>query len=95
VLGDLDNDGIAELLIGADDPDTAAACPGGAQRGVAQLFYGALGAVARPRAEADFSYTATVGQVVPSFVGDINQDGFKDFALLDSGCGTNALFLMY
>jgi hypothetical protein len=91
LLGDLDNDGISELLIGADDPDGS----GATAFGVAQLFYGALNGVGRARSAADFAYTSTRGQVVPNFVGDINGDGFNDVALLDSGFGANTLFVLY
>lgn len=92
VIGDLNADGFAELLIGATAPDTGA--PAGST-GRAQLFYGTSGGGARARAAADFSYSAASGQVVPNFVGDIDGDGFDDLALLDSGSGANAVFLMY
>lgn len=91
LLGDLDNDGLGELLVGADDPDGS----GASVFGSAQLFYGAASGVGRDRSAADFAYTSTRGQVVPNFVGDVNADGFNDVALLDSGFGANALFILY
>jgi hypothetical protein len=92
LVGDLDADGIGDLLVGATAPDTGA--PAGST-GTAQLFYGAAGAQPRARADADFSYAALSGQVVPNFVGDIDDDGFDDFVLLDSGAGPNVAFLRY
>jgi hypothetical protein len=90
LLGDLNKDGISELLIGADDDGSASAA-----FSTAQLFYGTAPAAGRARATADFTYLSTRGQVVPSFVGDINQDTFNDLAILDSGFGANVVFLMY
>lgn len=89
-LGDLDQDGITELLTGATTADVPA---GG--KGIASLFYGSAGATGRSRTSADFTYTPQNTQVVPNFVGDINHDNFPDFALLDSGTGANVLFLLY
>jgi hypothetical protein len=91
-IGDLDGDGFADLLVGASTPDS----PGGS-RGSAQLFYGAPGAGARTRATADFHYTSSLasGQVIPNFLGDVNDDGFNDLAILDSGTGANVVFLLY
>jgi hypothetical protein len=87
-LGDLDQDGATELLIGSTTPDVGA-------KGLAQLFYGSTTAAGRTRASADFSYLPQNTQVVPNFVGDINDDSFPDFALLDSGTGTSVILLMY
>jgi hypothetical protein len=92
LVGDLDGDGLGDLLVGATAPDTGA--PAGST-GTAQLFYGAAGGQARARGLADFTYAAASGQVVPNFVGDIDNDGFDDFVLLDSGTGPNVAFLRY
>lgn len=87
-LGDLDQDGLTEILLGSTTPDVGT-------KGLAHLFYGSTAATSRSRGSADFTYTPQNTQVVPNFVGDINQDGFPDFALLDSGTGANVIFLMY
>jgi hypothetical protein len=87
-LGDLDQDGITELLTGSTTPDTGT-------RGLGNLFYGVSPGVARTRTSADFTYTPSNQQVVPNFVGDINDDGFPDFAIIDSGAGANKVFLFY
>lgn len=91
LLGDLDGDGLSEIAIGSTTPDTPSTL------GTAQLFYGATGALGRGRASADMTYTSKLidGQVIPNFVGDINDDGFNDLVMLDSGPGVNVLFLLY
>ena len=89
LLGDLDNDGLAELLLGATTPDA------GGPKSLGTLFYGSDGASGRVRTAADSSYTPVNIQVIPNFVGDVNGDGYSDFAVLDSGAGPNAVFLMY
>ena len=96
LVGDLDNDGFSELLIGATIPEGS---PVGS-RGSAQLFYGAVGAVARLRSAADFSHTSTLasGQVIPNFIGDLNDDGFNDIVMLDGAAtvgAVNTLRLLY
>ena len=90
LLGDLNKDGLGELLIGADDDGSASPAVSSGQ-----LFYGRVPAVGRARAAADFAYASTRGQVVPNFVGDINNDTFNDLAILDSGFGANVVFLLY
>jgi hypothetical protein len=91
-LGDLDGDGLGDLLVGATVPDS----PSGSV-GSAQLFYGAVGAGGRNRTAADSSYTSVLasGQVMPNYVGDINKDGFNDLAIVDSGAGANVVILLY
>jgi len=88
LLGDLDKDGTAELLMGSTTPDAGT-------RGLGMLFYGSIGATGRLRTTADFTYTPTNLQVVPNFVGDINGDTYSDFAVLDSGTGANVVYLLY
>lgn len=89
-LGDLDLDGRTELFTGSTTPDL------GGARGSSNLFYGSASpATSRTRASADFTYTPTNTQVLPNFVGDINNDTFPDVAVLDSGTGANVIFVMY
>jgi hypothetical protein len=73
VIGDLDADSHGELLVGSFGFS-----------GSADLFYGDLGVTGRLRSEADFHFPAAgEGDVVPSFVGDIDDDGFDDVAVLE------------
>jgi hypothetical protein len=90
-LGDLDKDGNAELLFGATSPDAQSS----GTKGLGELFYGAVGSGGRARTTSDFSYTPINSQVVPNFVGDVNGDTYPDVAILDSGFGPNAVFLLY
>jgi hypothetical protein len=84
LLGDLNNDGFGELLLGSQTT-------GGFNRGTGDLFYGRAGALARPRTDADMTFdTADQGHIAPAFVGDINGDGFKDMAMFDTDAGTTS-----
>ncbi len=85
LIGDLDSDGLGDLVVGS------------LATGSADLFYGQVDGDARQRSSADFSLVAeTTGQMVPNFVGDINGDGFDDLAIVDSGSGvTDKLILLY
>jgi hypothetical protein len=93
-IGDLDNDGATELLAGSLSPS-----------GRVGLFYAprlvTVGTprvvVGRSRASADFTQdgTTTTSLMVPNFVGDIDHDGFKDFAIIDGGAGTDKLTLLH
>ncbi|MET0413443.1 MAG: hypothetical protein ABW217_19195 [Polyangiaceae bacterium] len=73
LIGDLDEDGHGELLVGSFG-----------YSGSADIYYGELGVTGRLRSEADFHFPAsTNGDIVPSFVGDVNNDGFNDVAVVE------------
>lgn len=73
LIGDLDLDGHGELLVGSFGFS-----------GSADIFYGDLGVTGRLRSEADFHFPAAgEGDIVPSFVGDIDNDGYDDVAVLE------------
>jgi hypothetical protein len=87
-LGDLDGDSLSELLAGGQrntGDDVSAA-----------LYYGRDNFVGTPlRSAAQFLYSTTNTQVSPNYVGDINDDGFNDFVILESGAETNKLVLHF
>jgi hypothetical protein len=85
-LGDLDSNGFDDVLIGSafanDEPGTA------------ELFYSDGTTQNRRRSAADVTFrSAGDGQMTPSFVGDIDGDGFRDIAILDSGSSLPATTL--
>lgn len=90
LIGDLDGDGLGELLLGSL---TTAQF----NTGTAELFYGATGAPARSRAGADMQFlTLDQGHIAPAFVGDIDGDGFRDLAIFDTDVGsTSRVTLLY
>jgi hypothetical protein len=91
-LGDLDDNGYDDLMIGSIFANGA--------RGTANLFYSDATTGNRARSGADATFTSSAnGQMTPSFVGDISGDGFRDIAILDSGSlqqqPTTRLTLLY
>lgn len=73
LIGDLDDDGQGELLVGSFGFS-----------GSADIYYGGVGVTGRLRSEADFHFpAATNGDIVPNFVGDVNDDGFNDIGVLE------------
>jgi hypothetical protein len=77
-LGDLDNNGFDDVLIGSRANNGAP--------GTADLFYSDAATQNRVRSAADMVIDSSGnGQMTPGFVGDISGDGFRDVAILDSG----------
>ena len=91
-LGDLDNNGFDDVLVGAVfNPNTSAP-------GATDLFYSDATTQSRLRSTADMHLNSSGnGQMTPSFVGDVTGDTFRDIAILDSGpsLGTTRLTLLY
>jgi hypothetical protein len=85
-LGDLDNNGFDDVLIGSAFANN--------EPGTAELFYSDGTTQNRRRSAADVTFdSAGNGQMTPSFVGDIDGDGFRDIAILDSGSSLPATTL--
>ncbi|HTV21382.1 MAG TPA: FG-GAP-like repeat-containing protein, partial [Polyangiaceae bacterium] len=85
-LGDLDDNGFDDVLIGS-------AFANGAP-GTADLFYSDATTQNRKRSAADVTFdSGGNGQMTPSFVGDIDGDGFRDIVILDSGSALPATTL--
>lgn len=78
-IGDLDRDGIYDLIVGSSQSGTGP--------GDVTLFYGVSPAVGRVRSEADVTFSPTTadtsGARSVSYIGDVNSDGFADFAIGD------------
>jgi hypothetical protein len=89
-LGDLDSNGFDDVLIGSAFANN--------EPGTVELFYSDATTQNRRRSAADVTFeSAGNGQMTPSFVGDIDGDGFRDIAILDSGSAlpTTTLTLYY
>jgi len=89
-LGDIDNNGFDDVLVGSLFLNGAA--------GSAELFYSDSTTQNRTRSAADARFSSTAnGLMTPSFVGDVTGDGFRDIAILDSGAGqpSTSLTLLY
>jgi hypothetical protein len=85
-LGDLDNNDFDDVLIGSAFANN--------EPGRAELFYSDGTTQNRRRSAADVTFrSAGNGQMTPSFVGDIDGDGFRDIAILDSGSALPATTL--
>jgi hypothetical protein len=85
-LGDLDSNGFDDVLIGSAFANN--------EPGTAELFYSDATTQNRLRSAADVTFhSAGNGQMTPSFVGDIDGDGFRDIAILDSGSALPATTL--
>ncbi|NOY90139.1 MAG: hypothetical protein GXP55_02940 [Deltaproteobacteria bacterium] len=86
LVGDLDGDGRADALIGSEQR--------GGGRGSVELYYGqAAGDRNRSQADHSFRPVASTGSTArtSSYIGDVDGDGFSDFAIGDptgqSGAG--------
>jgi hypothetical protein len=89
-LGDIDNNGLGDVLVGSVFAQNTP--------GSAELFYSDATTQNRLRSAADARFSsAGNGQLTPSFIGDVTGDGFHDIAILDSGTGvpSTTLTLFY
>ncbi len=89
-LGDLDRDMHADLLLGSDEV-------GMAPHGAAHLFYGSDTLTDRTRSEATPTLAGADGPRHVGYVGDVDGDGFNDFAIGEPAAngGAGRLIIVY
>lgn len=88
-VGDVDGDGIDDILISTFDPEVQPP-PGGIADMTAYLFYGRA-VIPEQLSYADADATFDSGILESMALGDVNGDGFSDFALGD-GTGYEIVF---
>lgn len=85
-IGDLDGDGVGDLLCGAEQLGVGPA--------EASLFYGRSGAATTTRSGASASWNPATGAAsarrIAAYIGDVTGDGFPDFAIGDPADMSNA-----
>ncbi len=99
-IGDIDRDGVADVLVGSRERGTANA--------TVEFFYDAVrdplapgAALLRSRASASFGPAAgaipPAGTLAAAYIGDVNGDGFNDIALGDSSGngGAGRMLIIY
>jgi hypothetical protein len=76
-VGDIDGNGFDDVLVAGIFAQN--------NPGTAELFYSGVATGNRLRSAADASYVSTAnGYMTPGFVGDIDGDGFRDIAIVES-----------
>jgi len=88
-LGDIDGDGRTDFVVGSTEAGTGP--------GDVTLFYGQAVPSRRERSEGTPVIAGTTGPSWPAFIGDIDGDGYNDFAFgrPDENSGAGQLVLAY
>ena len=79
--GDMNGDGLAELVLGVNGSDV-----GGKDGGAVSVFFGGMAAAVHPLADADLTWTGVVGAYAGDAVagvGDLDGDGLDDLVASD------------